>query len=107
MNFNAEAVIAKCIAEEREDSLQAYREILAEIHAEHEFESKDGVIRLKNADVHAWLNARLKDRQLLPVSTREWARLRREFDIDVLKWGTGRMLLFGPATRKALGVGAE
>jgi len=106
MGFDAEAVIAKCIAEEREDSLQAYREVLAEIYAEHEHEAKDGVVRLKNADVHGWLNARLKDRQLLPVSTREWARLRREFEIETVKWGNGRVLLFGPATRKTLGVGA-
>jgi hypothetical protein len=106
MRFNAEAVIAQAIAEEREDSLQAYREILSEIHDEHEDESKDGVVRLKNSDVHAWLNTRLKDRQLLPVSPREWARLRREFSIDTIKWAHGRMLLFGPATRKALGVSA-
>jgi hypothetical protein len=106
MRFNAEEVIAKCISEEREDSLQAHREILAEIYDEHEDEAKDGVVRLKNSDVHAWLNTRLKDRQLLPVSPREWARIRREFDIDTIKWAHGRVLLFGPATRKALGVSA-
>jgi len=102
LGFDAEDVISKYVAEQREDSLQAVREILAALHEEHTKESVDGEVRMANADVHAAVNYRLKDGGLPPVSVREWPRIRRELGIETTRRGRGLLLIFGPAARKAL-----
>lgn len=104
MGFDAESVVAQYVAEEHEDSLEAEREILAAIVREHEPVSIDAEVRIPNADVHAALNARLKDRGLPSVSVREWPRVRRELGITTTRRGRGLLLGFGCPARKNLGL---
>ena len=102
MGFDAEAVIAQYVAEQREDSLEPEREILREIYQERLGTDPD--LRLPNKEVHGPLNDRLKTRGLPPIGTRDWPRVRKELGIETVRQGRGRILVFGPKARKAIGI---
>ena len=104
MGFDVESVIAKYVAEQREDSLQAEKEILSAIYEEHEADATGGELRLLNADVQTWLNQRRRDRLLRAISPAEWRRVQRELRIGKVRGSRGMVLVFGSEFRRAVGL---
>ncbi len=103
MGWVADDVLSEYFARSEEDSLQHLREILRGIVEKHQEDIRNGVLGLRNKDVHPEVNRRLLQDGLDPIGEKEWKRVRRELGIRDSNDQKGILLRFDDKARKAIG----